>query len=298
MNNTYSLIINFLDQNNQIDYQKIKMLLANNLEHGQNNFYISTRNSDYSSLSCQDKKSYYHNMVKLMPAESEFKIELNFDSLSDTQAAIKDLSRSKRVFDLVIKIPSITGETMDSYFKDYITYLNLISKNTSRDLYISSNSRLLSLIDSEILIEKTKNNKSIKGFVSYPAYPYDLDFKEFSNLKKKYSQRFEFLAAADDFYYINLKNGVDTISKYFSLLSEFFQNIQSEFEKNNLERAKDYQLILNDFINTVNNFGGEIGLKYLLSKKLNFDLDSKESLTEGEKLILESKSKNVGNYFE
>jgi len=297
VNNAYSLVINFLDQNNRVDYHKIKLLLANNLKHGQRNFYIKDSNLDYSRLSCSDKKRYYKNMVKLMPEESEFKIELNFNSFSDIQEIIKELDENKKEFDLVIKTPSITEETMGSYFKDYVSYLNFLSSNSSRDLYISFNTRLLSLIDSETLMEKTKNYQAVKGFVVNPVYPYDLNFEKFTELKNKYSSRFNFLATADDFYFLNLNKGVKTISKHLNLLPDLFKKINIEVKNNNLDKAREYQLILNDFINTVNNFGEEAALEYLLSKYLNFEFSFENSLTKSEKLILESEFKKINNNF-
>ncbi|PUU91377.1 MAG: hypothetical protein CI947_1231, partial [Halanaerobium sp.] len=175
MNNVYTLLINFLDQNNRVDYHKVKLLLANNLKLGQKNFYIKDSNLDYSQLSCSDKKEYYKKMVKLMPEESDFKIELNFNSLRDIQEIIKDLNKTEKKFDLVLKSPSITEETMGSYFKDYLSYLNFLSSNSSRNFYISFNTRLLSLIEGETLIKKTKDFQAVKGFVTNPVYPYDLD---------------------------------------------------------------------------------------------------------------------------
>ncbi|TDO95286.1 hypothetical protein DFR79_101288 [Halanaerobium saccharolyticum] len=293
MNNAYSLVINFLDQNNKVDYQKIKLLLANNLERGQNNFYIKANNLDYSRLSCSDKKEYYKNIIKLMPAESEFKIELNFNSLSDIKVMIDELDKIEKDFDLVIKSPSMTEETMGSYFEDYAAYLNFIS--SSRNFYISINTRLLSLIDSETLMEKTKKYQLIKGFVINPVYPYDLDFEKFTTFKERYNGRFKFLATADDFYFLNLNKGVKTISKHLNLLPDLFKKINIEVKNNNLDTAREYQLILNDFINTINNFGEEVALEYLLSRYLSFEFSSNKRLTKSEKLILESEFKKINN---
>lgn len=297
MNNAYSLVISFLDQNNKIDYQKIKLLLDNNLKHGQRNFYIKDSNLDFSRLSCSDKKGYYKNVVNLMPEESEFKIELNLNSLSDIQEIIKKLDKIEKKFDLVIKIPSVTEEKMNSYYRDYVSHLNFISSNSSRDFYISFNTRLLSLIDSETLIKQTKAYQAVKGFVVNPVYPYDLNFEKFTELKNKYSSRFEFLATADDFYFLNLNKGVKTISKHLNLLPDFFKKINIEVKKNNLDKAREYQLILNDFINTINNFGEEVALEYLLSRHLNFEFSFENSLTKSEKLILESEFQKINNNF-
>ncbi|MEC9489810.1 MAG: hypothetical protein UMU04_02600, partial [Halanaerobiales bacterium] len=239
MNNAYSFVFNFLDQYNKIDYHKIKLLLANNLKQGQRNFYIKDSNFDYSRLSCSDKKKYYKNVVKLMPEESEFKIEINFNSLSDIKEMIDELDKIEKEFDLVIKTPFITEETMSSYFKDYVSHLNFIS-SSNRDFYISFNTRLLSLIDSETLIKKTKNYQAVKGFVVNPVYPYDLDFDKFTTFKKKYDGRFEFLATADDFYFLNLNRGVKTISRHLNLLPAFFKKINLEVKNNNLDKAREY----------------------------------------------------------
>lgn len=297
MNNAYSLVISFLDQNNKIDYQKIKLLLDNNLKHGQRNFYIKDSNLDFSRLSCSDKKGYYKNVVNLMPEESEFKIELNLNSLSDIQEIIKKLDKIEKKFDLVIKIPSVTEEKMNSYYRDYVSHLNFISSNSSRDFYISFNTRLLSLIDSETLIKKTKAHQAVKGFVINPIYPYDLNFEKFTELKNKYSSRFEFLATADDFYFLNLNKGVKTISKHFNLLPDLFKKISIEVKNKNLDKAREYQLILNDFINTINNFGEEVALEYLLSRYLNFEFSFENCLTKSEKLILDSEFKKINNNF-
>ncbi|RCW50798.1 MULTISPECIES: hypothetical protein [Halanaerobium] len=297
MNNVYTLLINFLDQNNRVDYHKVKLLLANNLKLGQKNFYIKDSNLDYSQLSCSDKKEYYKKMVKLMPEESDFKIELNFNSLRDIQEIIKDLNKTEKKFDLVLKSPSITEETMGSYFKDYLSYLNFLSSNSSRNFYISFNTRLLSLIEGETLIKKTKDFQAVKGFVTNPVYPYDLDFEKFTTLKNKYNGRFEFLASADDLYFLNLNKGVKTISRYINLLPDYFKKINIEVKNNNLDNARKYQLILNDFINTNNNFGEGLALEYLLSRYLNFEFSSENSLTKSEKLILESEFKKINDSF-
>lgn len=74
MNNIYSSVINFFDKNNEIDYQKIKKLLEHNLRNGQKNFYLRTDNFSFSRLNFSDKKIYYSNLIKLMPAESNFLI--------------------------------------------------------------------------------------------------------------------------------------------------------------------------------------------------------------------------------
>ena len=297
MNNVYSLVINFINEYDKVDYHKIKVLLANNLEHGQNNFYIKASNLDYSRLKCSDKKRYYKKMVKLMPEGSEFKIELDFNSFSDIKEMIEVLNKIKKEFDLVIKSPSMTKETMASYFKNYVSYLNFLSSNSSRNVYISFNTRLLSLIDSETLMEKTKNYQVVKGFVINPVYPYDLNFEKFNELKNNYSSRLEFLATADDFYFLNLNKGVKTISKHLNLLPDFFKKINLEFKNNNLDGAKEYQLALNDFINTVNNFGEEVALEYLLSKYLNFEFNLENRLTKSEKLILEAEFEKINDYF-
>ncbi|RAK08651.1 hypothetical protein C8C77_1025 [Halanaerobium saccharolyticum] len=297
MNNVYSLVINFFDEDNKVDYHKVKLLLANNMKYGQKKFYIKDSDLDYSPLSCRGKKVYYKNMVKLMPADSEFKIELNFNSISDIQEILGDLNKVKRDFDLVFKSPSMTEVTMKSYFNDYISHLNFLSSNSRRNFYISLNTRLLSLIDGETLIEKTKENAAVKGFVINPVYPYDFDFEKFTVLKRKYKGRFEFLAAADDFYFLNLEKGVKTVSKHLNLFPDFFNTINIEVKNNNLDKARKYQLVLNDLINTINNFGEEVALKYLLSKHLNFEFNSGNSLTKSEKLILDSEFKKINNKF-
>ncbi|PUU87862.1 MAG: hypothetical protein CI947_2092, partial [Halanaerobium sp.] len=78
---------------------------------------------------------------------------------------------------------------------------------------------------------------------------------------------------------------------------DYFKKINIEVKNNNLDNARKYQLILNDFINTNNNFGEGLALEYLLSRYLNFEFSSENSLTKSEKLILESEFKKINDSF-
>lgn len=296
MNNIYSSIINFFDKNNEIDYQKIKKLLEHNLRNGQNNFYLRTDNFSFSRLNFSDKKIYYSNLIKLMPAESNFLIQFNFSSLSDIKTVIEELNLFKREFEVVIKVPFFEEMSLDFYFEDCMKYINYLNANNKINFYINFESRLLNLIDSQRLIEKSVGVDKLQGFVIDPVFLYDLDFKKIRLIKEKYENRFKFLVFADDFHYLNLDLGFKTISKYFNLFPNFFKNMDLEFENNSLAVAKEQQLVLNEFIQVVKNLGEAEAFKYLLAKVLAFEFEPINSLSESEKLDLELEFNKINKY--
>ncbi|MGM0500801.1 MAG: hypothetical protein ACQERL_11430 [Bacillota bacterium] len=297
MEKIYSSVINFFDENNQIDYQKIKLVVEKNLEHGQNKFYIRDNNFDSFHLSFRDKDKYYKNIFKLMPEAAEFLVELNFSFLNNRKEIIEKLNTYQNYFELVVKSPAVTENNMDSYSEDYLSCLNFLNNNSNNEFYLSFNTRLLNLINKQKLIEKSIEVKGLKGFVINPTYFYDLDFKEFTILKEKYSDWFKFLAVADDFYLLNLSSGVKTISKYFNLFPDLFKKINLEFKNDNLEKAKEYQLLLNDFITKVKDCEEETAFKYLLAKSCAFEFKQKKTLSKAKKSMLDSEFEKINGYF-
>jgi len=297
MNNIYSSVINFFDEDNKFDYQKTKILFEKNLERGQTNFYVSDNNFDSFRLSFKDKKDYLKNIVRLMPTNAELLVELNYNFLNEYQEIIGAFNNCQKDIELVIKIPVVKENNINYYFEDYLTYLNFLNDNSNKRFYLSFNTRFLNLMNNQKLIEKTLEINRLKGFIINPTYAYDLDFKEFTVLKEKFNDSFQFLAAADDFYLLNLNSGVKTISKYFNLLPDFFKKINLEIKNNNLEKAKKYQLILNDFITKVKNNGGEIAFKYLLAKSFTFEFNPKKPLSKAQKPVLDSEFKKINEYF-
>jgi hypothetical protein len=297
MNNIYSSVINFFDEDNKFDYQKTKILFQKNLERCQNKFYVRYNNFDSFHLSFRDKKDYLKNIVTLMPAKAELLVELNYNFLNEHQEIIGVFNNCQKDIELVIKIPTFRKNNINYYSEDYLTYLNFLNDIINKRFYLSFNTRFLNLINNQKLIERGLEINSLKGFVINPTYAYDLDFKEFTSLKEKFSDSFKFLAAADDFYLLNSREKVITISSYLNLLPDFFKKINLEIQNNNLEKAKEYQLNLNDFITKVKNHGGETAFKYLLAKSFAFEFKPKKALTKAKKSVLDSEFDKINEYF-
>lgn len=295
-NKLYSTIINFFDEDNNFDYQKIKSLVDYNVKQGQNKFYLRAHNFDYCCLSFEAKKDYYKKIIDLIPIGSELLLEAKLDFLINNQEIINTLAQSQNNFDLIFKTPTIREKNSKSYFESYRKYLSSLTLHSKQKFYLDLNTGLIDIIDIEKLIEASTEFKKLKGFIINPVYPYDLDFKEFSQIKTYYSKNFEFLDKAADFYFLNLSLGVKTISKYFNLVPNLFKQIFREFENNNIEQAKKYQLILNDFITKINDYGSEASFKYLLAKALNFDFKAQNKLSKIEKLDLEAEFDKINGY--
>lgn len=209
---------------------------------------------------------------------------------------IEELNLFKREFEVVIKVPFFEEMNLDFYFEDCMKYINYLNANNKINFYINFDSRLLNLIDSQKLIEKSVDVDKLQGFVIDPFFLYDLDFKKIRLIKEKYDNRFKFLVFADDFHYLNLDLGFKTISKYFNLFPNFFENMDLEFENNNLAVAKEQQLVLNEFIQVVKNLGEAEAFKYLLAKVLAFEFEPINSLSESEKLDLELEFNKINKY--
>lgn len=158
-----------------------------------------------------------------MPAKADVLIETDFSSLATIQTIIEELNLFPKQFKLVIRLSSLDKINLKSNLEAYLLDLAYLNKNCRSDFYINLDSRLLNLIDSQKLIEKSLAFNNLQGFLIDPVSFYDLDLKKFKLLKGKYKNQFEFLVLADDFYYLNLDLGVKTISKYFNLLPSFLK---------------------------------------------------------------------------
>lgn len=297
MNKIFSSVTNFFNEDNKFDYQKTKIIVEKNLEFGQNKFYVGDNTLDSFHLSYRDKKDYFENIIKIMPEVSEVLVELDYNFLNNHQEIIEEFNNYQKDFELVVKIPAVRENKIDSYCEDYLSYLNFLKERFNNNFYISFNTKFLNSINNKKLIEKSTGINSLKGFVVRSTYAYDLDFKEFTTLKEKFSDSFRFLAAADDFYLLNLSQKVVTISKYLNLLPGFFKKMKLEFKNNNLEKAKEYQLVLNEFITKVKNHGGETAFKYLLTKFYNLEFKPKKVLTKADKAVLDSEFEKINEYF-
>lgn len=296
MDQIYSSIINFYNEQQQLDYQKTKKLVEHNLENGQKQFYLKTVDFNFSKLNCQDQKSYYQQLLSLIPAESKLLIEADFSSFAQIKTIIADLNRFPKQFELVIKLPFLVETNTASYLKEYIGYLNYLNKNSDFNFYINLDNRLLNLIESHKLFKASLGFSQLQGFVIDPVYFYDLDLKKLKLLKEKYKKQFKFLIFADDFYYLNLDLGLKTISKYFNLFPAFFKNMFLAFKNNSLELAKEQQLILNDLIEVVKNSGGSAAFKYLLAKTIGFEFEPVNSLSEADKMNLDLEINKINEY--
>lgn len=296
MDQIYSSIINFYNEQQQLDYQKTKKLVEHNLENGQKQFYLKAVDFNFSKLNCQDQKSYYQQLLSLIPAESKLLIEADFSSFAQIKTIIADLNRFPKQFELVIKLPFLVETNTASYLKEYIGYLNYLNQNSGFNFYINLDNRLLNLIESQKLFKESLGFSQLQGFVIDPVYFYDLDLKKLKLLKEKYKKQFKFLIFADDFYYLNLDLGLKTISKYFNLFPAFFKNMFLAFKNNSLELAKEQQLILNDLIEVVKNSGGSAAFKYLLAKTIGFEFEPVNSLSEADKMNLDLEINKINEY--
>ncbi|MGM0548378.1 MAG: hypothetical protein ACQER0_03775 [Bacillota bacterium] len=294
MKQVYSLIPNFYDAKQQFDYQKTKKLVEHNLKNGQNKFYLKTAAYNFLKLNYKQQQKFYFQLLNLMPANADVLIETDFSSLATIQTIIEELNLFPKQFKLVIRLSSLDKINLKSNLEAYLLDLAYLNKNCRSDFYINLDSRLLNLIDSQKLIEKSLAFNNLQGFLIDPVSFYDLDLKKFKLLKGKYKNQFEFLVLADDFYYLNLDLGVKTISKYFNLLPSFFKDLALKFSNNSLELAKKQQLALNEFMQFVQNLGETEAFKYLLAKILDFEPIS--SLSETEKLNLEAEFNKINEY--
>lgn len=295
MKDIYISIINFY-KDNKINYKKIEALIADHIKNKENKFYIKANNFNNNHLSSKERKKYYQKMVELMPAKTDFILELDFDSVNDYLEINSKLEKYDKEFKVLVKNPVVDSKEVISSYKEYLKIIESLSKKSSREICLDLDTEVIATYTEKELLEDLSKIKKLKTLVISPAYPYDLDIDQILRLKDSLNTKVEFLGEADDFYYLNLNNDFKTVSKYFNLLPKLYKSLKKEYAQNNLAKARSYQLKLNDFITFVNEIGESKCFDLLLSELLNFSLDSEKSLKKSERELLFEKFKEINQY--
>lgn len=295
MNKINNLVINFYNDK-KIDYEKIKFLVDHQFQNNSNSFYIKENIFSYNYLSTEQRKSYYENMLNLMPADAEFMLELNFDSINDYQDMLYRLEKYNKNFVSVINNSAITNCSRNFSFDNYLELINYLAEISCNEFFISIETSDLSIFEDDEVIDKININENLRGLIINSSYPFDLDIDHFLKIKEKLNPNLELIGAADDFYYLNLKNSLITISKYYNLFPELFQMIKREYEKNNISKSKKHQLKLNDFITYINKINQDKAFKFLLNRRFNGELQLEFDFEEKAKDILIEKFEEINDY--
>lgn len=295
MNKINNLVINFYNDK-KIDYEKIKFLVDHQFQNNSNSFYIKENIFSYNYLSTEQRKSYYENMLNLMPADAEFMLEINFDSINDYQDMLYRLEKYNKNFVSVIKNSAITNCSRNFSFDNYLELINYLAEISCNEFLISIDTSDLSILEDDEVIDKININENLRGLIINSSYPFDLDIDYFLKIKEKLNPNLELIGAADDFYYLNLKNSLITISKYYNLFPELFQMIKREYEKNNISKSKKHQLKLNDFITYINKINQDKAFKFLLNRRFNGELQLEFDFEEKAKDILIEKFEEINDY--
>lgn len=298
MDKIYNLVINFYN-NESIDYDKIKFLIDYQMKKGSKSFYIREENIfGQNHLSTQQRKKYYENILELMPDKSEIMMELDFDSINDYQDMLQRLEKYNKNFMPVIK--SSVSKNYDSDFScaNYLEFINFLLKFNNK-FFIVIDTLSLSVFQNSEILNTISNNDILNGVIidSATDSDFDLNIEQISVLKEKLASNFKLIGSGDDFYYLNLKNNLSTISKFYILLPSLFKMIKAEHKKNNIEKAKNHQLELNDFITFIDRIdSGDEAFKFLLNKKLNNALGLKFDFEQQTQALLLEKFKKINEY--
>lgn len=292
MNSIYQEVINFYNDE-EIDYENIAKLIAINLAKGQNKFYLSADNFNFNYFSAAERKEYYRKIVELMPLKAEFILGLDFDSFKDYQELIGELESYPQNFELLIKYNQLEAENTVQKYEKYLSLFKLLDAKNERSFYLDIDSETLTTFERQQLLKNISEINDLKGLIIKSSYQHDLDISEVLKFKNELNGDFNLLGKADDFYYLNLDNGIPTVSKYVNLLPELFKKIENEFQNNNLSKAREYQLKLNDFIIFVNKIGEAESFKFLLAEKLGSASGSLNSLKKAKKEALWAEYKKI-----
>lgn len=297
MDKIYNLVINFYN-NESIDYDKIKFLIDYQMKKGSKSFYIRENIFGQNHLSTQQRKKYYENILELMPDKSEIMMELDFDSINDYQDMLQRLEKYNKNFMPVIK--SSVSKNYDSDFScaNYLEFINFLLKFNNK-FFIVIDTLSLSVFQNSEILNTISNNDILNGVIidSATDSDFDLNIEQISVLKEKLASNFKLIGSGDDFYYLNLKNNLSTISKFYILLPSLFKMIKAEHKKNNIEKSKNHQLELNDFITFIDRIdSGDEAFKFLLNKKLNNALGLKFDFEQQTQALLLEKFKKINEY--
>ncbi|SFL23921.1 hypothetical protein [Halanaerobium salsuginis] len=246
----YSSLLYFL---NDFDLKEAEFLIENNFKNGINNFYLSKDNFKNNLLICDKRLSFYQEIIKMIPdSKGEIIVDIsscNFDSKLKTIDKLKYSTNVKFVFEIPFSYHYYNRK--DKILADYNDYLTRLEKYGNKDFYVKISSRFLDENNKDNLFQELAEFKQIKGLLTIPEYPYDFDLEEMSQYPAVYKDRFSFFSLSDDFYYLNLKHKLNTISRYVNIVPDYFKQITTLFKKSNYFGARDKQAELNEVIKNI-----------------------------------------------
>lgn len=260
MENLYSSILIFFDDQNQVDFDKISLLIKHETEKKINNFFIDQyyyNEFEFININLQE---FYNKIISLLPKKSKLIIDMSSDLLSNAENIINKLDKSN--CELYYSL-NLSTEFMEEYYNGSEHILQLLQAKSS-EIYLKVIPQSLK----EKKFVKIVLENDLKGLIIETDYDPDLDLSYLENFKKAQAG-LELIYKADDLYLTALKNKNSVLSKYAGILTEFFIDIWSSFSNNNFQQALNLQEELNEKLNSLQDFNYFNVVEYYYKQKAN-----------------------------